>query len=100
MKLILLMYLEDDDAQVVKMLETHGVVAYSRLSMEGHGSGVKGWYGDVAPYRSRLLFLVVPEDKATELLDAVRGCVDCMDPSHPIHALQVGVEQAVRSGGA
>ena len=100
MKLVFLMYLEEDDDRVVKLLEEHHVVVYSRMPIEGHGSGMRGWYGEVAPYRSRLVFTVVPENKAAELLEAVRNCRDCEDPQHPIHALQVAVEEMADSGMA
>ena len=98
MKLVLLMYLEDDDRGVIELLERHGVVAYSRLPVEGHGSGMRGWYGEVAPFRSRLLFTLVPADKAAELLDEVQGCTSCKDPTHPVRAMLVDVERAVTSG--
>ena len=55
MKLIVLMYLEEDAPQVERMLKAHDVVAYSELPVEGHGSGTAGWLGKVAPYRSRML---------------------------------------------
>ncbi|MFQ5537634.1 MAG: hypothetical protein ACE5GJ_09305 [Gemmatimonadota bacterium] len=100
MKLVFLMYLEEDDKRIVKLLEEHHVVAWSRMSMEGHGSGMRGWYGEVAPYASRLIFTVLREDKARELLEAVRVCVDCEDPQHPIHAMMVAVEEMADSGTA
>lgn len=99
MKLVFLMYLEDDAAAVVKLLQEHGVMAYSRLPIEGHGSGMSGWYGEVPPYHSRLVFTLLPAEKAAELMHAVRGCDACQDPQHPIHAMQVGVEDMASGGG-
>ncbi len=98
MKLVFLMYLEEDDARVLQLMNEFGALAYSRMSVEGHGAGQVGWYGDVAPYRSRMLFTIVPADTASQLLAAVRGCAGCEDPRHPIHAFQVDVEEAARSG--
>ena len=98
MKLVFLMYLEDDDAAVMRLLEKQGVSHWSRMPLEGHSAGTAGWYGQVAPYHSRMVFTVMPADQAQELLDAIAACTDCQDPSHPIHALQVDVERSVRSG--
>ena len=98
MKLVILLYLEEDDAAVMRLLEKHGVNAFSRLPLEGVGAGAAGWYGDVAPYRSRMVFTLLSGDQASELLSVVRACTDCQDHRHPIHALQVDVEDAARSG--
>jgi len=93
MKMILLLHLEDDEALVSRLLETHGVVAWSRLPIEGHGSGVPGWYGETAPYRSRMAFTVVPDDRAAALMQAVKALTGLADPKHPVHALQMQVER-------
>lgn len=98
MKLVILMYLEDDSAQVEKLLAAHDVVAYSELSVEGHGLGTAGWYGKVAPYRSRMLLAFLSAAKADELTAAVSACDKCRDPNHPIHAWQMDVEKSVTSG--
>lgn len=99
MKLIILLYLEDDDPCVSRFLKENGVVAYSRLPLEGHGAGMAGWYGDTAPYRSRMAFTIVPEDRAQALMDAVKSCETNADPRHPIHAIQLAVEATADSGG-
>ena len=95
MKLVILMYLEEDGPQVEKLLKAHQVVAYSELPVTGHGMGTAGWYGTVAPYESRMLIAFVPADKAEELTAAVGMCTGCSDPSHPIHAWQMDVEKSV-----
>lgn len=97
MKLVFFMYLEDDKEHVLRLLEEHDVVVYSHLPIEGHGPGMRGWYGQVAPYASRLTFTILSEAKAGELLRAVGDCPDCQDPTHPIHAMQVDVEASARS---
>ena len=98
MKLVFFMYLEDDQPHVMQLLQKHDVVVYSHLPIEGHGPGIRGWYGEVAPYASRLTFTILPDDKARALLEAVADCPECEDPSHPVHAMQVDVEAAARSG--
>jgi len=99
MKMILLLYLEDDEPCVRSLLEAHEVLAYSELPLEGHGEGrPSGWYGEVPPYRSRMVFTLVPESRASELLDAVRRSSGCQDARHPIRALQLGVEDTALSG--
>lgn len=98
MKMILILFLEDDADRVRSLLEEHDVAAYSELPLEGHGEGRPvGWYGEVSPYRSRMAFTLVPGPRARELLAAVRACTGCQDPDHPIHALQLGVEETARS---
>lgn len=98
MKLVVLMYLEDDAPNVEKLLQAHEVAAYSELPVTGHGLGTAGWYGTVAPYRSRMLIALLSAAKAGELVAAVDRCTGCSDPNHPIHAWKLAVEQAVASG--
>lgn len=93
MKLVLLMYLEEDEPCVDRLLEEQGVSAFSRLPLEGRGPGARGWRGDVAPYRSRLVLAVVPEPTAARLLEAVEKCRGIVDPAHPVRAVEVGVER-------
>jgi len=100
-KLVVLMYLDDDGPSVERLLRDHHVTAYSELPVTGHGSGTAGWYGKVAPYRSRMLIAFLPAAKADELVAAVGGCTGCSDPvRHPIHAWKLAVEQAVACGPA
>lgn len=98
MKLVVLMFLEDDTVNVEKLLEEHRLIAYSEVPIEGHGLGTAGWYGKVPPYASRMLLVFLDADKAEELLAAVSACTRCKDPNHPIHAWQVDVERAAASG--
>ncbi|HEX9886715.1 MAG TPA: hypothetical protein VGA70_09515 [Longimicrobiales bacterium] len=100
MKLIVLFVLEDDAPSLRRLLEEHSVVAFSELSVEGHGEGRPGWYGHVAPYRSRMIVTAVPAERAHDLMEVVRACAGCQDPRHPVHALQLDVEAVVRSGEA
>ncbi len=100
MKLVILMHLEDDADGVEQMLAHHEVAAYTELPVLGHGSGAQGWYGEVAPYRSRMLLAFLEEDKAGELIDSVETCTACKHPQHPMHAWVVDVERSVVSGVA
>lgn len=100
MKLVFLLYLEDDDAVVLDMLEHVGVESWSRISLDGHAPGHAGWYGAVAPFRSRMIFSILPANQAERLIETVRACTRCQDPAHPVHAIQVDVERAVESGSA
>jgi hypothetical protein len=93
MKLVLLMYLEDDEKCVDRLLGEQGVDAFSRVSLEGRGQGGKGWRGSVAAYRSQMVIAVVPEEMATRLVQAVEECRGIVDPAHPIRAVVVAVER-------
>ncbi len=99
MKLVFLMYLEEDDALVMKGFKELGVAVFSRLPLEGHGAGAEGWYGEVAPYRSQMVFAVLSDNEASRLLDAVAGWPAGQDPRHPVRACQVDVEKAVSQTG-
>jgi hypothetical protein len=98
MKLVILMFLEDDTPNVERLLAEHHLMAYSEVPIEGHGVGTAGWYGKVAPYASRMLVVFLSSEKAGELLAAVSACTACKDPNHPIHAWQVDVEKVATSG--
>jgi hypothetical protein len=98
MKLVILMYLEEDEPGVRALLDAHEVAAYSELPVEGHGIGTAGWYGKVAPYRSRMLLAFLSAVRADELTAAVGACTGCKDATHPIHAWQIDVEKVFTSG--
>jgi hypothetical protein len=94
MKLVLLMYLQEDQKCVNRLLGDLGVQAYSRLSVEGHGPGSPvGWSGEIQPYQSQLVFAILPDEHAAKLMHAVGGCKGVQDPRHPIRATLLDVEQ-------
>jgi len=97
MKIVLLLYLEEDGPVVTKLLSDQGISAYSRLPIEGHGAGkAGGWYGDIATHSSKMIFTIVPDDAAEALLAAVQGA-PAQDASHPIHAAQLQLDAWVHS---
>lgn len=94
MKLVLLMYLEDDQSCVERLLETHEIGTFSRLPVEGHGPGSKGgWSREVQPYQSQLIMTVLPDEEANELMQSVAECTGVEDPRHPIRAAKIDVQQ-------
>ena len=97
MKIVLLLYLEEDGPAVTKLLSDQGISAYSRLPIEGHGAGkAGGWYGDVATHNSKMIFTIISDEAAAALLDSVHG-VAVHDAAHPIHAAQLQLEAWVHS---
>lgn len=99
MKLILLLYLAEDEACVARLLKERGVLTHSRLNLEGFGRGMAGWYGETPSYRSRMAFALVPEGQAEALLEGVRNCTGTSGGAqHPVHAIQLGVEAVAESG--
>lgn len=97
MKLVLLLYLEEDGPAVTKLLADEGISAYSRLPIEGHGAGkAGGWFGDIATHNSKMVFTIIPDDRAEALLASVGG-VAVQDASHPIHAAQLHLDAWVHS---
>ena len=99
MKMILLMYLEGDEECVGRLLKDLGVGVYSQMSMEGHSSGqAAGWYGEAAPFRSRMVFAFVSKEQAGDILAAVRSCTGVEDPRHPIRAFELDVARTAACG--
>ena len=97
-KLITILYLEDDEPVVDELLRRVGVGAFSRLPMEGRGSGIPGWDGTIPSFRSKLIFAMVDAARAKEVLDAVVAAKGVQDTTHPLHAFQVDVEAVAQSG--
>ncbi len=93
MKLILLMYLEEDQGSVEDLLAGQEIRLFSRFSMEGHSPGTQGWYGETAPHQAGLIMVVLADEAASDLLAAVEGCRNIEDSRHPIRAVQVDVER-------
>ncbi|MGD8496361.1 MAG: hypothetical protein PVF05_09250 [Gemmatimonadales bacterium] len=94
MKLVILMYLQEDEGCVDRLLTANQIPIYSRLDVEGIASGAApGWYGESTPYASEMIVTIVPDDAAARLLEAVAECRGVQDPQHPIRALQLPVER-------
>ena len=94
-KLLMLMYLEEDEACVDRTLAEQGVTTFSRLSMEGLTQGASsGWYGVTRPYQSRLILALMPAERADAVMTAVSDCRGVQDPRHPIRAMQLAVERS------
>lgn len=101
MKLVMLAYLEGDEACVDRLLGELGVTAFSRVAVEGHGpSGSGGWYGSGAPYRSGMILVFTEDATAAAILAGVQACSAVEDPKHPIRAFLLGVEDAAACGCA
>lgn len=98
MKLVILMYLEEDERCVQSLLRERDVSVFSRLSIEGVGPGTPAWYGEPAPYESRMTFTIVEEEQAADLLAAVRGARGCLDAAHPVRAIQLAIEETAACG--
>lgn len=92
MKMVMLMYLEEDEGCVERLVDRAGVTVFSRLSVEGRGPGSPGWRGTVPAYASRITMAVVDDDRAADLLEAVRTDAACEDARHPVRAVQLDVE--------
>ncbi|TVP75308.1 MAG: hypothetical protein EA352_08570 [Gemmatimonadales bacterium] len=98
MKLVVMMYLEEDTEAVHKLLAREGVEVFSEAAVRGHGRGAAGWYGDVAPYPSGMLMAFLPAEPAEALMEAIRGCEGCQDSDHPIRGWMMDVEKSAASG--
>ncbi len=93
------MHLEDDDACVDWILRDPEVPAFSRLPEEGHGAAPSaGWYGEAAPFRSRMVLAFADDALADCVPGAVRACTSIEDPRHPIRASKLNVKDAAYCG--
>ena len=94
MKLVFLMYLEEDQKCVDRLLKERQIGAFSRIPVEGHGPGsAAGWSGEIQPYDSQIIMTVVEDAPAEALVRAVGNCTGVEDPRHPIRAVLMNVEQ-------
>jgi len=99
MKMIVLTYLEGDETCVERLLRDVDVKAYSQMSIEGHAEGLPvGWYGEPAPFRSRMVFAFVGDGTAGRILAAVEACTGVEDPRHPIRAFELAVGRHTACG--
>jgi len=98
MKLVILMYLEEDAGCARKLLHASGISMFSQMPMEGIGEGTGSWYGGVVPYASHMAFCVVSSDQAAAVLSAVKSEDQCLDARHPMRAVQLAVEATTASG--
>ena len=98
MKLVIVMYLEEDEECVQRLLRESGVQAFSRMSMEGIGEGVGSWYGGTVPFESRMAFTVVSAERAATILSAIESEDRCLDQKHPMRAVQLAVEASTAIG--
>jgi hypothetical protein len=96
MKMVVIMYLEEDEPCVSKLMARLAIPAWSRMPVEGHGPRMApGWAGEASPFQSRLIFSFLPDEIARTLVDAVAKCKGVEDPRHPIRAALLGVEKFV-----
>lgn len=94
MKLVMLMFLEEDAKCVNRLLSELKVETFSRLPLEGHGPGSSaGWSGQIQPYKSQMVMSILPDEQAISLMRAVDSCTGVEDPRHPIRAALMDVEK-------
>jgi hypothetical protein len=97
MKLVMLLFLEEDKPQIERLFNDHRGSAWSCISVQGHGPGLTGWYGTVAPFDSCMAFTLIPDDRVEGLLAEVAEIDGLSDPRHPVHAHVLDVERSVKS---
>lgn len=96
MKMVVIMYLEEDERCVSKLMSRLAIPAWSRMPVEGHGPRMApGWTAEETPFQSRLTFSFLPDELARTLIDAVAQCNGVEDPRHPIRAALLDVEEFV-----
>lgn len=97
MRIVMLMYLEEDAGRVADLLRSREIVAFTRLEAEGWTASLPSpWSGATTPFRSELLLTLVPEDRAAELMQAVADCA-CANVRHPVHGVELAVARTETS---
>jgi len=96
MKLIGIMNLANDRAEVRKLFEKHGVQIYSETDITGHTLTTLERYGwrpstDIPVYSS-LCFAIIADERAEEIMGEISRLSQADVSGHPIRAFQVDVE--------
>jgi len=99
MKLIGIMNLANDRAEVRKLFEKHGVQIYSETDITGHTLTTLERYGwrpstDIPVYSS-LCFAIIADERAEEIMGEISRLSLADVAGHPIRAFQVDVERMI-----
>jgi hypothetical protein len=100
MKLVGVMTLESNRNKIRKLFEQHELKIYSEVEITGHTQDTVKSYGwwvfersDI-PIYSNLFFVILPEQKAHEILGLFRNW-DNGDREHPPRVFMVNVEEMI-----
>ena len=100
MKLVGVMTLESNRDKIRKLFEQHEVKIYSEVEITGHTQDTirsYGWWvferNDIPVY-SDLFFVILPDQKADEVLDIFRNWQN-EELEHPPRAFVVSVEEMI-----
>jgi hypothetical protein len=93
MKLLLVIYSGSQPSLVPELLDQHHAGGYTQLG-QVHGAGATGkregsraWPGDASVY-----FSIVPAERVTDLLAAVKQKADALQSSERLHAAVIPTE--------
>lgn len=98
MKLVMLLYLEEDEGCVTDFAREVDVPVMTRVSVEGTevAAATPGWYrGLPVTHASRMAIAILPGREAGQLMAAVAGGGGALAARrHPVHAFQLPIEAA------
>ncbi|MBN2433574.1 MAG: hypothetical protein JXQ27_19060 [Acidobacteria bacterium] len=100
MKMIGLMSLEKDKAQLRQIFEENNVQIFSEMEITGHTLNTITRYGWAAstqdvPMYSSLCFAIIPELEAHAVMDEIQAMARRDTSGHPIRAFQLDVEKMI-----
>ena len=100
MKLIGVMSLEENKANVRELFEKHGVQIFSEMEIKGHTLSTiekYGWWPTdrSIPIYSALCFAIVAKLRADEIMAEIEKRAEQDTSAHPIRAFQIDVERMI-----
>ncbi len=94
MKMIVVVCPQERHAEVRDSLERHGIHAYTELGhVVGEGTTGKKFGSRIWPEQSVLIFMVVDDDRKSQLLELVRQCQSRLYPAEGMRAFVLSVEE-------
>lgn len=101
MKLIIVLGMQEHQADLSKMFKEANTPIYSKMDVEGFKTGSKqvdmsNWFGDsVDGDMSIMFFAFVPENNAENIIEKVKAFNNNENRMAPLHAFQLPVEKFI-----
>ena len=96
MKMVIIICPENRREDVHSVLHQHGVLGFSEMEgIKGEGKTGKHFGTHVWPMESVMLLVVVPDDKAHALIEAMKECATRLFPEEGMRAFLMPVEEAI-----
>ena len=96
MKMVMIIYPENRNEELIEMIAKHDIHAYSELKeVTGEGATGKKFGSRIWPDKSVLVFTVISSEKKDELLADLRKCSELLFPGEGMSAFVLPVETVI-----